>query len=148
MLYFDKHFLWNKPGLSTKPGSRSKSALTSLKETRDERDQLHWKLLVFFCFFLTHPTYVKVHQIQPVSREICFSSCRECESLWGLRNFSLSHACHKTKNIFLYFFTELKTYHLPYSTYKLVSSYLIDTLNIYIISKIYTDSFLHIILTL
>ena len=62
--------------------------------------------------------------------------------------FSLFHACHKTKNIFLYFFTELKTYHLPYSIYKLVSSYLIDTLNIYIISKIYTDSFFHIILAL
>ena len=29
--------------------------------------------------------------------------------------FSLCHACDKTKNIFLYFFTRLKTYHLPYS---------------------------------
>ena len=32
----------------------------------------------------------------------------------GLIIFSLSHACDKTKNIFLYFFTELKTYHLSY----------------------------------
>ena len=31
---------------------------------------------------------------------------------WGLRIFSLSHAPNKAKNIFLYFFTELKTYHL------------------------------------
>ena len=37
------------------------------------------------------------------------------DSLWGLRIFSLSHARDKTKNIFLYFFTELKTYHLSYS---------------------------------
>ena len=35
--------------------------------------------------------------------------------VWGSiphRDFSLSHAVDKTKNIFLYFFTELKTYHL------------------------------------
>ena len=36
------------------------------------------------------------------------------DSSWGLRIFSLSHARDKTKNIFLYFFTELKTYHLSY----------------------------------
>ena len=29
--------------------------------------------------------------------------------------FSLCHTCDKTKNIFLYFFTKLKTYHLHYS---------------------------------
>ena len=29
-------------------------------------------------------------------------------STWRLRIFSLSHACDKTKNIFLYFFSELK----------------------------------------
>ena len=40
-------------------------------------------------------------------------------SSWGLRIFSLSNACDKTKNIFLYFFTELKTYHVSYSFYKL-----------------------------
>ena len=35
------------------------------------------------------------------------------------QNFSLSHARSKTKNIFLYFFTELKTYHPSYiSIYK------------------------------
>ena len=44
----------------------------------------------------------------------------ECEGLrfdssWGIRIFSLSHARDKTKNIFLYIFTELKTYHLSYS---------------------------------
>ena len=38
-------------------------------------------------------------------------------SSWGLRIFSLSHARDKTKNIFLYFFTELRTYHLSYSIY-------------------------------
>ena len=37
------------------------------------------------------------------------------DSLWGLRIFSFSHAREMTKNIFLYFFTELKTYHLSYS---------------------------------
>ena len=36
------------------------------------------------------------------------------DSSWGLRIFSLSHALDKMKNIFLYFFTELKTYHLSY----------------------------------
>ena len=29
--------------------------------------------------------------------------------------FSLFHACHKTENIFLYFFTDLKTNQLSYS---------------------------------
>ena len=32
------------------------------------------------------------------------------DSSWGFRIFSLFHARDKTKNIFLYFFTELKTY--------------------------------------
>ena len=40
-------------------------------------------------------------------------------SSWELRIFSLSKACDKTKSIFLYFFTELKTYHVSYSFYKL-----------------------------
>ena len=40
------------------------------------------------------------------------------DSSWGLRIFSLYHARDKTKNIFLYLFTELKTYHLSYSIYK------------------------------
>ena len=40
-------------------------------------------------------------------------------SSWGLRIFSLSNARDKTKNIFLYFFTELKTYHVSYFIYKL-----------------------------
>ena len=39
------------------------------------------------------------------------------DSSWELRIFSLSHAGDKTKNIFLYFFTELKTYNLSYSIY-------------------------------
>ena len=60
-----------------------------------------------------------------VNRGRCFSSCHErgtkekkSESSWGIEPhgdsefFSLSHARDKTKNIFLYFFTELKTYHL------------------------------------
>ena len=37
------------------------------------------------------------------------------DSPWGLRSFSLSQARDKAKNIFLYFFTELKTYHISYS---------------------------------
>ena len=36
------------------------------------------------------------------------------DSSSGLRIFSLSHARDKTKNIFLYFFTKFKTYHLSY----------------------------------
>ena len=40
------------------------------------------------------------------------------DSSWGLRSFSFSLARDKKKNIFLYFFTELKTYHLSYSNYK------------------------------
>ena len=34
--------------------------------------------------------------------------------LLGTQNSSLSHARDKTENIFLHFFTELKTYHLSY----------------------------------
>ena len=37
------------------------------------------------------------------------------DSSWGLNFFVLSHARDRTKNIFLYFFTELKTNHLAYS---------------------------------
>ena len=40
---------------------------------------------------------------------------------WGPRIFSLSQSRDKTKNIFLYFFTELKTNHLSYSIYKQVT---------------------------
>ena len=36
-------------------------------------------------------------------------------STLGKKNFFLSHARDKTKTIFLYFFTELKTYPLSYS---------------------------------
>ena len=36
-------------------------------------------------------------------------------SSWEFRIFSLSHAHEKMKNIFLYFFIKLKTYHLTYS---------------------------------
>ena len=59
-------------------------------------------------------------------------------SSWGLRIFSLSKARDKTKNIFLYFFTELKTYHVSYSFYKLndtcclIGSYLWSIGNRYI----------------
>ena len=35
-------------------------------------------------------------------------------SSWALRFFSFSHTHDKTKNIFLYFFNKLKTYHLSY----------------------------------
>ena len=40
------------------------------------------------------------------------------DSSWELRIFSLSNARNKTKNIFLNFFTELKTYYFSYSIYK------------------------------
>ena len=43
----------------------------------------------------------------------------EAQFLIGTQSFSLSHARDKKKkNIFLYFFTELKPYHLSYSFYK------------------------------
>ena len=42
---------------------------------------------------------------------------------WGLRIFSLSYARDKNY-IFLYFFTELKTYHLSYSISKLFIFYI------------------------
>ena len=41
--------------------------------------------------------------------------------LMGTQNISLSHACDKTKNIFIYFFTKLKTYYLSYSICKIVN---------------------------
>ena len=37
------------------------------------------------------------------------------DSSWGLRSYSFSLARDKKKNIFLYFFTKLKTYHPSYS---------------------------------
>ena len=52
------------------------------------------------------------------------ASERENPKVWGSSPygksefFSLSHARDKTKNIFLSFFTELKTYQLTYSIYK------------------------------
>ena len=38
------------------------------------------------------------------------------DSPWGLRSYSFSLVCDKKKNIFLYFFTELKTYQISYFT--------------------------------
>ena len=64
--------------------------------------------------------------IDLVHREVCFSVVehRSAESKglrfvssWRLRIFSISHARDKTANIFLYFFTEIKTYTLSYSIY-------------------------------
>ena len=43
---------------------------------------------------------------------------RRSEVRFLMEFFYLSHARDKTKNILLYFFTELKTYHLTYSIYK------------------------------
>ena len=45
-------------------------------------------------------------------------------SSWGLGIFSLSHVRDKTKDIFLYFITGLKTCHLPYSIERLSYSHL------------------------
>ena len=42
----------------------------------------------------------------------------EVRFLMGTWIFSLSHAHDMTKNIFLYFFTKLRTYHLSYSIYR------------------------------
>ena len=61
-----------------------------------------------------------------VHRRVCFSVVehRSAESKglrfvssWRLRIFSISHARDKTANIFLYFFTQIKTYTLSYSIY-------------------------------
>ena len=43
-----------------------------------------------------------------------FAKGLRSDTLWELRMFSLSHARDKTKSIFLYFFTKLKTYYLSY----------------------------------
>ena len=56
------------------------------------------------------------------NRERCFSSCQLrnfslCPTLSPVF-FSLSHARDMTKNIFLYFYAELKTYHLSFSVCK------------------------------
>ena len=48
------------------------------------------------------------------------------DSSWGLRSYSFSLVREKKKNIFLYFFTELKTYQISYSIYK---HYAIDVAN-------------------
>ena len=56
------------------------------------------------------------------------------DSSWELRIFSLSYARDKTKNIFLNFFTELKTYFLSYSFYKgLIIPLLFSVLSILIL---------------
>ena len=56
------------------------------------------------------------------------------DSLWELRIFSLPYARDKTKNIFLNFFTELKTYYLSYSFYKgLIIPLLFSVLSILIL---------------
>ena len=64
--------------------------------------------------------------IDLVHRRVCFSVVehRSAESKglrfvssWRLRIFSISHARDKTANIFLYFFTEIKTYPPSYSFY-------------------------------
>ena len=64
--------------------------------------------------------------IDLVHRRVCFSVVehRSAESKglrfvssWRLRIFSISHARDKTANIFLYFFTQIKTYTLSYSIY-------------------------------
>ena len=43
---------------------------------------------------------------------------RALDSSWGLRIFSFVPRSWQDESIFLYFFTELKTYHLSYSIYK------------------------------
>ena len=45
-------------------------------------------------------------------KDLTHNSLCGSDSSWGLRIFSLSHACDKTENIFLFFFTDLKTNHL------------------------------------
>ena len=42
-------------------------------------------------------------------------------STLGFKIFSLLHACDRQKNVFLYFFTELKPYHLSYSVKEICS---------------------------
>ena len=49
--------------------------------------------------------------------EVYYCRC-EVWFLIGTLNFSLSHTSEKTKQIFFYFFTKLKTYHFSYSIYK------------------------------
>ena len=55
-------------------------------------------------------------------------------SSWGLRSYSFSLVRDKKKNIFLYFFTELKTYQISYSIYK---HYAIEVANPSNVSNVY-----------
>ena len=84
--------------------------------------------------------------IDLVHRRVCFSVVehRSAESKglrfvssWRLRIFSISHARDKTANIFLYFFTQIKTYTLSYSIYMqfflfLASFFQFDIVNIHL----------------
>ena len=89
----------------------------------------HGYLMVIWCMLWCSTTELELE---------CGTGGLRFNSSWGLRIFSLSNACDKTKNIFLYFFAELKTYYLSYSFYKLnytcllIGSYLWSIGNRYI----------------
>ena len=64
--------------------------------------------------YVGHLSYMNFIAVEHRSAE---SKGLRLESSWGLTIVSLSHARGKTKNIFLYFFTKLKTYYIPHSIY-------------------------------
>ena len=64
---------------------------------------------------VTHYIFILIDVFDvDINRQCCSAESEglRFDSSWGLRIFSSFYTRGKTKNIFLYFFTELKTYHL------------------------------------
>ena len=80
--------------------------------TKCTQDEKHLSLFRYWAQNLPSFFFSVVEHRSAESRGLRF------DSTWELRFFSLSYARNKTKNIFLNFFTELKTYYLSYSIYK------------------------------
>ena len=108
----------------------------SLSHARDKTKNIFLYSLTELKAYSLSRHIVRMHSMQDarhmnfvidlVHRRVCFSVVehRSAESKglrfvssWRLRIFSISHARDKTANIFLYFFTQIKTYTLSYSIY-------------------------------
>ena len=102
---------------SGKPGKAWSFILTFSRTGNTwKKDYRFWKVL-------------EICAIQEIQRKMFFVLSRAWDKVkisefpWGIESggsemFSLSHARDKTKSIFLYFFTALKTSHLSYSIFK------------------------------
>ena len=108
----------------------------SLSHARDKTENIFLYSFTELKAYSLSRHIVRMHSMQDarhmnfvidlVHRRVCFSVVehRSAESKglrfvssWRLRIFSISHARDKTTNIFLYFFTEIKTYPPSYSIY-------------------------------